>query len=321
MRKVASIQTGGSTNLSGGMLEGYRQVKSTIEENVINRVLLLSDGLANQGITDMSELQNIVEQKFSNEGIAISTFGVGTDYNEDLMTNLAEYGRGNYYFIGAADEIPGIFKQELDGLLSVVAQNTTLKVKFPSRYFEFDKVYGYTGRVEGDEVVINYNDVFAQEEKTVLLRFKKKESITEDQEFKVTLSYDDALKGYQYISHATDIPLRITTDNELYAESKVAEVERNVILFESLEAYDLAAKKVDEGEYEEAKDIIRQNIVYMDTKFKEVAPDSAMLKNYEANTVYEKDIEDIEDKSEREVKFMQKSNKSINYSLRKKKSK
>jgi Ca-activated chloride channel family protein len=114
--KIDGITDRGSTNLMGGALEGYAQVKRYYNASFINRVLLLSDGLANQGITDPNQIQQLVRQKNKLEGISISTFGVGRDYNEDLMTSMAETGTGNYYFIDNAKEIAGIFKKELNNL-------------------------------------------------------------------------------------------------------------------------------------------------------------------------------------------------------------
>ena len=104
----------------------------TKQEKYVNRALLLSDGLANQGITDEEKLQQIVQKKFREQGIGLSTFGVGSDFNELLMTNLSEYGGANYYFIDSPEKIPEIFAKELEGLLSVVAQSTKLSVKFQS---------------------------------------------------------------------------------------------------------------------------------------------------------------------------------------------
>ncbi len=129
--KVAKIKAGGMTNLSGGMLEGYTQVGVSKKERYVNRVLLLSDGLANEGITDPEKLRSIAQKRFREQGIGLSSFGVGADFNELLMTNLAEYGGANYYFIDMPDRIPEIFAKELEGLLSVVAQNAKLKITFP----------------------------------------------------------------------------------------------------------------------------------------------------------------------------------------------
>ena len=178
-RKVEQIQHRGMTNLSGGMLEGYSQVKSTFEKGFVNRVLLLSDGLANKGITAPEQLQEIAQKKFRQDGIGLSTFGVGSDFNEILMTNLSEYGGANYYFIDMPDKIPQIFAEELEGLLAVVAQNTHLKVKFPNNVLKCERVYGFPFTVSQNEVQINFNDVFAEEKKAVLIKFEITGNIAE----------------------------------------------------------------------------------------------------------------------------------------------
>lgn len=105
---INKITPRGSTNLSGGLQEGYSQAKSVYDKNKINRVLLITDGLANAGITDSTLLAQIVKNKNLEEGITVSTFGVGAGFNERLLTSLAENGNGNYYFIDKAENIKTI---------------------------------------------------------------------------------------------------------------------------------------------------------------------------------------------------------------------
>ncbi len=121
--KIDRITDRGGTNLMGGALKGFEEVKKGFKPGYINRVLLLSDGLANEGITNPQEIVKIIRRQNAENGISISTFGVGNDYNEDLMTAMAENGTGNYYFIAHAENIAGIFEKELNGLKEVVAQN------------------------------------------------------------------------------------------------------------------------------------------------------------------------------------------------------
>ncbi len=124
--KAALIETGGCTNLSGGLVEGLQQLGQ--DRGELRRVLLLSDGLANKGVTDPDGLADIAQQ-----GVAaskgVSTFGVGADFNEDLLRTLADVGGGNYYYIASPDDIPGIFMEELGELGDVVAQNVLLDFK------------------------------------------------------------------------------------------------------------------------------------------------------------------------------------------------
>ncbi|MCC6448571.1 MAG: VWA domain-containing protein, partial [Chitinophagaceae bacterium] len=79
-QKIDAIKERASTNLMGGAEAGYRQVKRNYNDRYINRVLLLSDGMANAGITNPREINHIIRNHNNNDGITISTFGLGLDY-------------------------------------------------------------------------------------------------------------------------------------------------------------------------------------------------------------------------------------------------
>ncbi|UZR93375.1 vWA domain-containing protein [Chondrinema litorale] len=318
--KVATINPGSTTNLSGGMLQGFNEVKSTFAPKAVNRVLLLSDGLANNGITDPIELQKIVQTKNSEDGISISTFGVGADFNEDMMTNLAEYGSGNYYFIDNADKIPEIFANELKGLLSVVAQNTQVEIKYPSAYFRLAKLYGYpyTEEKEGS-IKVNFKDVFSEETKAVLLKFEMVQTPDTDVAFQSNITYDDALGNYsrETLNHRLDV--KITDDKELHDNSFNEKVKKNIILFEANEEMEKALLMVDKRLYNDAKSTLDSSIVRMEKVISEVQSDSSLNLQYENLKSYRDKIDNIKQMNEEERKMMQKANKSSNYMLKKKK--
>ena len=121
-RRLDGIHDGGQTNLSGGWLRGAACVRERAALDNINRVILLTDGQANHGITDPAVLvQHAAE--LTEEGITTTTLGYGEDFNEDLLTALADAGRGNAYHVETADQAPTIFARELEGLLAIAAQN------------------------------------------------------------------------------------------------------------------------------------------------------------------------------------------------------
>jgi len=122
---VEGIQPRGWTNLGGGMMEGFDQVGRFASERYLNRVVLLSDGLANRGITDPRQLGRIA-QRHRDCSISLTTMGVGLDYNENLMVGLAEKGGGNYYYIESARQLTSILRKEFDMLSCVVAQNAVV---------------------------------------------------------------------------------------------------------------------------------------------------------------------------------------------------
>ena len=124
---VEGIQPRGWTNLGGGMMEGFSQVETYAGREYVNRVVLLSDGLANRGITDAGELGRHA-RKYRERSISLTTMGVGLDYNENLMTLLAAKGGGNYYFIESPRCIASVLRREFDMLGRVVAQNAVIEI-------------------------------------------------------------------------------------------------------------------------------------------------------------------------------------------------
>ncbi len=130
LRRIDDLQAGSMTNLSGGWLEGCRQVGLVQTAGAVNRALLLSDGLANVGITDREELGEHARQ-LSQRGVSTSTFGVGSDYDEHLLEVMANQGDGNYYYIDHPGSIPEIFRRELEEIAAITLQDVTLIIEIP----------------------------------------------------------------------------------------------------------------------------------------------------------------------------------------------
>ena len=124
---IGRIHAGGSTNLSGGWLKGVEALGRTNGAGP-RKVLLLSDGLANVGITEPGVLTALAAN-VGKEGIGTTTIGIGEGFDEELMTALAEAGGGYAHFAETPDAAPAIFAQELDGLTSIVAQNVSLEIR------------------------------------------------------------------------------------------------------------------------------------------------------------------------------------------------
>ncbi|MCP4438105.1 MAG: VWA domain-containing protein [Aureispira sp.] len=319
LRKVANIQSAGMTNLSGGMMEGYSQVKSTKKEGYVNRVLLLSDGLANVGITDHDKLKEIARNQFRNNGVGLSTFGVGEGFNEILMTHLAEHGGANYYFIEKPDQIPQIFAEELEGLLSVVAQNAKLKVSFPSAHLTCEKVYGYVSHTQGDTITVDFNDVFSQEEKAVLIKFKTRNRLDLDLDFNINVEYDDVMETLDKVTEQVTAQLKMTEDKVLY-ESGVNRIAlENTCLFVANDLFEDAIKVVDQRKFEEAKKLLEKTKVYLEAHLK-IFPASEQLQTQLQKVVeYLERLPSMRQMDSRSYSMAQKSTRMDNYKLKRKK--
>jgi Ca-activated chloride channel homolog len=164
---VQEICPRGSTNLGGGMQEGFRQVERNTGREYINRVILLSDGLANQGITDPHRLQGIARRQ-REHSISLSTVGVGLDYNENLMVGLSENGGGNYYFIESSYNLASILRKEFDRLADVMAQNVTIELEL-GRGVTLRDAIGFEHSVAAGKVLIPVGDLYGDDTREVMV--------------------------------------------------------------------------------------------------------------------------------------------------------
>ena len=139
--RLAQVDARGSTNLSGGWLSGAHELQpaadagspstqASLLEPVasgVKRVLLLTDGLANAGEVDPQALA-ATAARLRAEGITTSTFGIGADFDEVLLSRLATDGGGHFYYIEKAGQIPDFFASELGEALEVTARDVVFEI-------------------------------------------------------------------------------------------------------------------------------------------------------------------------------------------------
>lgn len=123
---IASMRAGGNTNLHGGWLEGA-QTLANVASAGLNRVILLSDGCANAGLTDADSIKAQCAE-WAAKGITTSTYGLGAKFNEDLMVAMAQSGGGNHYYGDTAEDLMEPFEQELDLLVNLALRQLELSL-------------------------------------------------------------------------------------------------------------------------------------------------------------------------------------------------
>jgi len=128
MARVRGVQPRGGTALHEGWVAGASQVAEHVAHNGLNRVLLLSDGRANAGVTDPNTIRAEV-QGMTSRGVSTSTIGVGDDYNEDLLEAMAQAGDGNYYYVETPVQLSDIFQTEMNGLMATVGRDVGLRIE------------------------------------------------------------------------------------------------------------------------------------------------------------------------------------------------
>jgi len=127
-RAIASIDSRGCTNLHGGWLLGAEQASPHIRTGAISRVVLLSDGLANRGLQDRAA---ILDQcaALAAAGVSTSTYGLGLQFDEELMTGIARAGAGNSYYGQTAEDLMDPIQEELQLLSALVARQVHLNLR------------------------------------------------------------------------------------------------------------------------------------------------------------------------------------------------
>ena len=127
---IRNIQSGGMTALHAGWLMGGEEVARHKTTNSLNRVLLLSDGNANEGLVDRLEIKSQCAQ-LADAGVTTSTYGLGHHFNEQLMIEMSSSGLGQGYYGETAEDLADPFKEEFELLLNTVASNLILTAEAP----------------------------------------------------------------------------------------------------------------------------------------------------------------------------------------------
>lgn len=317
-KKIEAIEERGSTNLWGGSEKGYEQVKSSFKPSFVNRVLLISDGLANSGLTNSRIIQNKVRQYKDEEGITLSTFGVGLDYNEVLMTDMAESGSGNYYFINDLDKMASILENEINGLSKIAAKDATLTISIPAG-IDVLKVYAYKADVKGNTITIKFRDLFANDTKGVLIQFLRRSDMGMPYVFTSKLGFTDVKTGSVEQLENKNIFQTTLLKDELITHYNRAVLEQTV-LFQSNEALEKAMLEADKELYEGARQSLKRNEAYLSLHQPLVKTSTELQKMDSANRAYYNQLLQAERMNADTIKLMQKANRAASYKIRAKKS-
>ncbi len=255
---IQRIQAGGTTNLSGGWLQGCTLVAAQLAEGQVNRVLLLTDGLANEGITDPDRLAALAAQKRA-EGVTTTTMGVGLDFNEDLLVRMAAEGGGAFYFIDNPDQAPHIFSTELKDLMSVVGQNLTIILALAPEVRMVRQLNAYPAEVQGRTITFRLGDLYADELKTLVLELSipALETLGPYEVGQMRFDYDD-LSGGQ-VSHQTlTVPITVNTvpEDEFAAQAPNADVVKSALLLRAARAREEAIRYADRGDFDHASQVL-----------------------------------------------------------------
>lgn len=284
---IESIRANGSTALFAGTSVGADQVSRFLNKEKVNRVVLLSDGMANVGPDSPKELGDL-GKALAKKGMSVSTIGLGLGYNEDLMTQLANYSDGNHDFVKDSADLARVFDREFGDAMSVVAQDVNIEIICDEGVIPI-RVVGRESTIIGQRVTTRVNQLYSSQQNYVILEVQvpPAESNSERQIAAVNVVYNNmATQKSERKSDLVSVTFSSNNERVKGAIDKVAyesavEQIANVETQRALELRDL-------GKVEEAKQTLDSNASYLDKAAKLIS--SPKLSRQSAESKAEADV-------------------------------
>jgi len=279
--KIEGIEAGGGTALYAGVQMGADQLQEFFSEKRINRVILLSDGLANVGPSSPRQLRQL-GSNLSEKGISVTTIGVGDDYNEDVMAGIAEASDANYYYVQDTEKLPEIISKELGEMLSVVARDVKIEIICPDGV----KPLGFIGRAEKFEdqkATVNLSQFTTGQDRYLFLRCLVNGDKSEVA--RVNVNYKDELSDGSDQSASGVAKIDFTDDAKLSEKSVNGAVFAQKELMLTAVAKDEAIAQADAGNYQQAATILKAQSFALNAAVAAAPPEVQMQIRAETNNL------------------------------------
>ena len=148
---IDSLNAAGSTNGEDALKLAYNQAAQSMQKNGINRIVMLTDGDFNVGISDVDEMLDLVKAN-RDRGISLSTVGFGRgNLNDYMMEQMANNGNGNYSYIDSLTESKKVFNDELASTFNTVAKDVKIQLEFNPEVISEWRLIGYENRVLSEQ--------------------------------------------------------------------------------------------------------------------------------------------------------------------------
>ncbi len=265
-RAIDGIAADGGTNISAGLEAATAQLTQVASTVAVRRLVLLSDGKANEGVYTRSGLVALAAD-IARAAISISTVGVGLEFDEATMTELATAGRGNYYFAEDASRLATLFGDELASVGATVASAAELVItpaSGPAGAVELVDAYGYPLRREGGAVIVPIADLRSGETRKVVVRARIRASEVGRLDLaRIELRYRDVDTGAA-AAQTTVASAIITDDHAAVRAGLDRDTVRMVEQARTARALEEANAAYDRGGYEAARQVIEARTVELE---------------------------------------------------------
>jgi Ca-activated chloride channel family protein len=254
---LKGISPGGSTNLGGGLQEGITVLSRASKTGNVGKVILISDGLANRGVTNPASLGTMASTAVNKE-FGVSTVGVGQDFNEYLLTTIADRGTGNYYYLENPVSFAEVFQKEFK--FAKAAAATSVEVRVPvSDHVSLVSAAGYPIEVKDNEAIFRPGNLLSGQTRKLFLTFQV--PTHEEGSFAINgISTRYLFDGKAY-TVTLDMPFQVACvkeQEEVFASIDKDEWERKVLQDDFNKLREDVAAEVKKGNEKEALGRIHQ---------------------------------------------------------------
>lgn len=193
---IRKIHLGGDTCISCGLEQGLSELGASSSATTadVKQILLLSDGDATAGVRDLAGFRSISERAMG-RGVSITTIGVALEFNESIMTTIAQASNGRHYFVEKDADLARVFEAEANALASTVASDTTAEIRLAPGV-ELVQVFDRAFQRDGSTIRVSLGALERGETKTVLVKVRMPvQAAGESEVAEVRVGFRDAARG------------------------------------------------------------------------------------------------------------------------------
>lgn len=253
-KRISDIKAQGTTEMAGGLQSAIEQVLSNYDAKGINRVILLGDGIPNNDYN----IENSARRAAQN-GVAITTLGLGLDYDELLMGKIADLSGGRYQYIESADKLATFFGQELQRIHLVYGRNASATIT-PGPGVRIDAVVGGEAPSGGGQAYVHLGDITRGDSRDIVVRMTvtPRKAGVPIELLDTLITFDDSLEGAGRLERRVYLGARTTLLEAEAAKARNPEVELSAALAEASATTLKALESSKQGRHAAAREMLLQ---------------------------------------------------------------
>lgn len=251
-KKIGTIEARGTTEMAGGLRAALDQVRAHFDAKGVNRVVLLGDGIPNNAAGIDHSARTAAEL-----GVAVTTLGLGLDYDETLMGKIADLSGGRYQYVDGADKLAGFFREELQRIDTVYGRHASAVIT-PGPGVRIDAVIGGETPAPGQPFHMSLGDITRGDSRDIVVRMTvtPRKAGVPIELLDTVITFDDALESAGRLERRVYLGAHTTSDEAAVAKAKNPEIELSAALAEASATTIRALELSKQGQHVRARNLL-----------------------------------------------------------------